>query len=141
MSFSVGLTLHDGLAVHVDDFISAQTFEVEGHFALGGVGINDHHVHDGHVILRDAFEGTVFKEVIADIDELTDIIGSFPGVAERSVGKFVPVIGRLRMIGHEHTVNGAGLIVGVVHAIDDLVVGEFFTTQAVAIGIKDSFNA
>ena len=136
MPFFVGLTLHDGFAVHIDDFIAAQAFEAEGQFALGRVGVNDHHVCDGHFMLRDALESTVFKDVIADIDELAAVVCSFPSITEGTVGKLIPSVVRLWMIGHEDMVDGAGIVVDIGHAVGDLSIGMLLALLAVAVGIE-----
>ena len=136
MSFSVGLTLQDGFAVHVDDFIAVQAFEAEGQFALGGVGIDNHHVCDGCFMLRNALESTIFKDVVTDIDELAAIVGSFPSITEGTVGELIPSVVRLWMIGHEDMFDGAGFIVAIGHAVGDLSIGMLLTLLAVAVGIE-----
>ena len=136
MPFPIGLTLHDGFPVHIDDFIAAQAFEAEGHFSLGGVGIYNHYVCDGCFMLRNALEVAIFKYVVTDIDELAAVVGSFPSITEGTVGKLIPSVVRLWMIGHEHMVDGAGFVVNIALAIYYQSVGVFLALYAVAVGIE-----
>ena len=136
MPFPVGLTLQDVFAVHIDDFIAAQAFKVEGHFSLSGVGIDNHLVCDGCFMLRNALEVAIFKDVVTDVDKLPAVVGSFPSITERTVGELIPSVVRLWMIGHEDMVDGAGFVVAIGHAVGDLSVGVFLALYAVAVGIE-----
>ena len=136
MPFPVGLTMQDGFAVHIDDFIAAQAFEVEGQFSLSGVGVYNHHVCDGCYMLRNALEVAIFKDVVTDIDKLPAVVGSLPGITQGTVGELIPSVVRLWMIGHEDMVDGAGFVVAIGHTVGDLSVGAFLALFAVAVGIK-----
>ena len=136
MPFSVGLTLQDGFAVHIDDFIAAQAFEAEGQFSLSGVGIYNHHVCDGCFMLRNALEDTIFEDVVTDIDKLASIVGSLPSITEGTVGELIPSVVRLWMIGHEDMVDGAGFVVNIAHAVNYQSVDVFLALYAVAVGIE-----
>ena len=136
MPFPVGLTLQDGFAVHIDDFIAAQAFEVEGQFSFSGVGIYNHHLCDGCFMLRNALEVAIFKDVVTDIDKLTSVVGSLPGITKRAVGELVPSVVGFWMIGHEDMVDGAGFVVNIAHAVNYQSVGVFLALYAVAVGIE-----
>lgn len=139
--FSVGLALQNGLAVYVDDFVAAQAFEAEGQFALGGVGIDNHHVCYGCFMLRNAFEVAVFKDVVTDIDELATIVGGLPAIAEGTVCKWVPSVVRLWMIGHEDMVDDAGFVVDIGYTVGDLSIGMLLALFAVARCIENPVDA
>ena len=87
-------------------------------------------------MLWEDFKGNVFEDVVADIDELSVVVCSLPGIAERTVGKGVPFVDRLRMIGKEHVVDGTFFIIGVAYTVDYLSVGAFLALQTVAFGVK-----